>query len=58
MDQEDWFDSYRYELFQIVADWNNSEDPKSLTDDPPVYQGEDWRVSPKASSGTRMGLGT
>ena len=50
MDEVDWFDAFRYALTQFVADWNNSDDPASLTVDAPVYHGEDWRILPTIAS--------
>ena len=50
MNEDDWFDAYRYALIQFVADWNHSNDPQALIADPPMYEGDDWRVLPTIAS--------
>ena len=55
MDEEDWFDAFRYALIQFVADWNNSDNPTLLMVDPPVYHGEDWRIPPTIASMVHYG---
>ncbi len=50
MNEDDWFDAYRYALVQFVADWNRSDTPASLISESPVYEGDDWRVLPTIAS--------
>ena len=50
MAEGDWFDAYRYALFQFVADWNRSDDPEALIADPPMYHGADQRLLPTIAS--------
>ena len=50
MDEDDWFDAYRYALIQFVSDWNHADAPASLIADPPVYEGSDWRLLPTVAS--------
>lgn len=50
MDEEEWFDAYRFALIQFVADWNRATHPASLIFDPPVYRGADWRLLPTIAS--------
>ena len=50
MDEDEWFDAYRFALIQFVADWNHATDPASLVSGPPAYRGDDWRLLPTIAS--------